>query len=252
MVDTFVKWFFSEVDMYGPQIHAGIFGNYIIDKILGNPITNIDLFIDSATDIKDSFITHIQDVWNIFNKHKIHIHKENHHYFVSVHNVNIRIFWENPVFRNIFTFHTLQYIWKDKKYSLIETSKSSDPMCLLKTINHVKRKKLIPLHPKYFELDHEFFLADRNFYLQIVDQSYYLMNQGWYFDPRHPRLHMFYHTEDKPMVCSICQSEDVAPKIQIACGHAFHKNCLKQSMWSETKNAGCCPNCRSPIQIFYK
>ncbi len=252
MVDKFIKWFFSEIDMYGPGMHAGIFGNYIVDKILGTPIQSVDLFVYSNSDqwnnIKQCFINHVEEVWNIFQKDKIKIIKHDLFYSFSIYNVTFRIFWEKPYFRNMFTFQSLQYNWNNKKFNLIHTHTSNDPLFLLKTLNHIKKKKLIPLYQKNLILDHNFFVADRDYYLQILDTTYALIQNGWYFDPKYLRLHT--STND---VCSICRNDDNDLKLQIQCGHIFHKNCLKSLMSIEPdqKHASLCPNCRSPIQIFF-
>lgn len=252
MVEKFIKWFFSEIDMYGPGMHAGIFGDYIVDKILGTPIHSVDLFVYSDSNqwnnIKQSFINHIEQVWNIFQNEKIKIIKQEIFYTFSVHNVFFRIFWEKPYFRNIFTFQSLQYNWYNKKFNLTHTHTTTDPLFLLKTLNNIKKKKLIPLYQKNLILDHDFFVADRDYYIQILNTSYSLIKSGWYFDPRYIRLHTCVDG-----VCSICRNEDVDIKLQIHCGHKFHKECLQSLMTiePEQKHASLCPNCRSPIQIFF-
>lgn len=255
MTEKFIKWFFSEVDMYGPDMRCGIFGDYIVDKILGKPFSSIDLFVYSRSDqwnnIKDSFVKHIENVWNIFQNHKIRIQKyENLYYIFNIHNVCFRIFWEKPYNRSMFTFQTLQYVWENKKFALVQTSNNADPLCLLKTLNNVKRRKLIPLYPNKLILDHNYFIADRDYYIAMVDLAYYLiLNQEWYFDPRFIRLHICY---DQSQECSICKNE-MNVKLKLQCGHSFHKECLKElmSIEPEQKHASICPNCRSPIQIFF-
>jgi len=252
MAEKFIKWFFSEVDMYGSEIKAGIFGNYITDKILGNNISNVDLFIYSDTllwdNVKKDNIKHLEEVWNIFQHEKINIQTNGNFYFFTIYNVNFRIFCEEPHYRNIFTFQTLQYRWHNKQFQLQHESKNTDPLFLLKVLNQIKRKKLIPLYPKYMVLDHEYFLADRSHYINIIDHVYNLIHDGWHFDVKFPRLHLSYDGD-----CSICRDGELYPKITLQCGHTFHKDCIKQLMMlePEQKHSNLCPNCRSPIQIFY-
>lgn len=255
MVEKFIRWFFSEVEMYGPGIQSGLFGDYVIDKILGNPISNIDFYVYSDSnrwdEIKGQLILHIEEVWNIFQNYKIKIRKhENLYYIFSIHDITCRIFWEKPWMRNIYTFQTIHYVCKNKKFSIHSNSDNNDPLFLLKTLNNIKRRKLIPLHNKNLVLDHNFFLADRVHYLSIVDMTYSLLKDGWYFDPRFIRMHLEY---DNTKDCSICRTNENCSKIKLHCGHHFHKNCLKQlmSLDPDQKHASLCPNCRSPIQIFY-
>lgn len=256
MVEKFLRWFFTEVDMYGPGIHAGIFGDYIIDKILNNQLSSIFLYVYSDSpqweNIKESFVKHIEEVWNIFQHNKIQIIKfENLYYHFSIYDVHFRIYWEKPWLRQMFTYQSLQYTWANKKFTLSHNTNHKDPLYLLKILNHIKKKKLVPIHPKNFVLDHNYFIADRVFYLSIVDTAFALIKKGWFFDNHHIRLHPIY---DSNMICSICRNEeDMSNKLKIKCGHAFHKDCLDQlmSLEPEQKHSSLCPNCRSPIQIFY-
>jgi hypothetical protein len=255
MVEKFIKWFFSEVEMYGPGIQSGIFGNYIVDKIMCNPIQSIDFYVFSDSNqwdiIKENLVSHIEEVWNIFQYNKIQIKKyENLYYVFTIDNVQCRIFWEKPWMRNIYTFQTINYVCKNKKFSIESSFKNNDPLFLLKTLNNIKRKKLVSLHTKNLILDHDFFLADREHYLIIVDMTFNLLKQGWYFDHRYMRMHLEYDiTKD----CSICRTNEHECKLKLQCGHHFHKDCLKQlmSLDPDQKHASLCPNCRSPIQIFY-
>ena len=252
MVEKFIRWFFSEVNMYGSDIKAGIFGNYIIDKILGNNISNVDLFIYSDTDtwdvLKNNNIKHLEEVWNIFQYDKINIQKNRNFYFFNIYNVEFRIFCEEPCYRNIFTFQTLQYRWYNKQFHLEHNSKNTDPLFLLKVLNQIKRKKIIPLYPKNIILDHDYFLADREYYLNIVDIVHSLICSGWHFDAKFPQLHLSNDGD-----CSICRDNELHSKIKLQCGHTFHKNCLKHLMLLEPgqKHSNLCPNCRAPIQVFF-
>lgn len=254
MTEKFLKWFFSEVDMYGSDIKAGIFGNYVIDTILGTPYNHIDLFIysDNSNEwkmIEESFIKHLQHVWNIFQNNKISIIKKDIFYSFNLYNIQYRIFCEKPYFRNVFTFETLQYIWKNQQFALITTHPSLDPLFLLRTINHVKKKKLMPLYTKYLTLDHNFFIADREHYFYIVEQTYNLLQNGWFYDNKSPSLHLTSYD-----TCSICMMEDKTLKLKLQCNHVFHMDCIKTLMLLTPEQEHCnkCPNCRSPIQIFYK
>ena len=51
MVEKFIQWFFSEVDMYGAAMTSGIVGDYIANKILGTPIKIIDLYVYSDSEL---------------------------------------------------------------------------------------------------------------------------------------------------------------------------------------------------------
>lgn len=252
MVDKFVNWFFSEIDMYGPDIKAGIIGDYVPNKILGLKSENIYLFVSSNNEqwinIKDNFINHLQNVWNIFQNYKIVILKKESYYYFNIYNVEFRIYWEKPYSRYIFAHQTLEYIWKNKKIVLEQNFNSIDHLYLIKTLNNIKKRKLMPLHPKKFILDHEFFIADRDHYVKIIDHSFYLICNGWSFDINNIRLHTTCEN-----ICSICRNEDESLKLKIKCGHIFHKNCLKELMLleQEHKHSQLCPNCRSPIQVFY-
>ena len=247
-----IKWFFSEVNMYGnEQMKSGITGQYIVDKILGNKITNIDFFIYSTNNdwdnIKNTFINHIEEVWNIFNQNKIKIVNIGGYFTFNIYNVQCRIFLEKPYLRNIFTFQTLQYNWENKNFNLSHSLKSTDPLFLLDIINNIKRRRIIPLYPNNLILNHDFFIADRDHFINIVENSYYLIKSSWHFPENSIRLHT-----TKEDICSICMNEDDFLKIKTNCNHVFHKDCIKQLFLSETKNSNLCPNCRSPIQIFYK
>ena len=254
MVEKFIRWFFSELDMYGVDINGGIVGDYIMNKILGSPAKTVDLYVYSETlqnwnEQRDGFIQHIEDVWNIFQSSKIKITKMSHYYECYVYDVYFRIFWEIPYFRTIFTYQSLQYVWDNKKFSLIDASQSSDPLNLLKTINHIKRRQLVPVHTKNFELDHNYFLADRIYYVNIVENAFFQLSNLWHFQPNSKRIHTSCND-----ICSICMNEDATLKLKIQCGHVFHKDCLKKLLLLDPaeKNSSLCPNCRSPIQVFYK
>ncbi len=249
MVDKFIKLFFSEADLYGEDICAGIFGNYIVDKILKIPITTIDLYIYDTKSIswnETLCLKRLETVWNIFEKHKIHIVKEELFYSFSIYDVAFRIFTEKPYIRTNFTFETLQY---NKYCELTHNTQNTNPLYLLKILNDIKKRKLVPLYPKYFILDHDFFIADKEHYIQLVEHSYNLTQQGWYFDPKTLKLHYTIHD-----ICSICQNDDMHLKLKLKCGHNFHKDCIKQLILLKPEEPHCnlCPNCRSPIQIFYK
>jgi hypothetical protein len=254
-IDKFINWFFTEIDMYDENLISGIFGDYIINKIIGEPIKSVELYVYSLDDnlwkhLENPFLIQIERVWNIFNYNKIHIEKKDTYYQFQLCDINFKIYGEKPFHRNIFTYQLLHYERKHGKFYLTHTRhNSNDPLYLLKILNHVKRRQLIPLHPKNLKIDHIFFIADRHLYIYILDIVLKKLQENWNFKYGDVKLHLV----NNDICCSICHNDDINLKIKLECGHNFHVNCLKQLILLDPpeKCSNLCPNCRTPIQLFY-